>query len=70
MRDARFKKLFNTKEYYIKKDRERTALFNHSSLFDMNAKLYVCKTYGPRGLIMELYCLPGPNRREGISESI
>ena len=28
MRDARFKKLFNTKEFRIKKDMENTALFN------------------------------------------
>ena len=28
MRYAWLKKLFNTKEYHIKKDREKTALFN------------------------------------------
>ena len=28
MRDARFQKLFNTHEYHIKDDRDRTSLFN------------------------------------------
>ena len=37
---------------------------NYLILKRIKAKVYVCKTFLLRGLIMELYCLPAPNRRE------